>query len=68
MQEKITEFQLYVLRWIAKKIVRQSSEHKNNITDYYRVIYVAAKEEFTEDNKPTLDSFLQECHEESMKI
>ena len=68
MQFKITNLQLRILHWIAKKIVRQSHYHKNNIIDYYRVIAEAARDEFTEDNKFTLDDFLKECHEASLKI
>lgn len=68
MQFKITNLQLRILHWIAKNIVRQSHNHKKNIIDYYRVIADAARDEFTEDNKLTLDDFLKECHEDSLKI
>lgn len=56
-----------ILRWIANEIVIQSREHRQNIIDYYKIINEAAKKEFTEDNKPTLDSFLKACYENSLE-
>ncbi len=66
MRYKITNTQLFILKWIAKKIVIQSYDHKYNIIDYYRVLNDAARDEFREDNKPTLDDFLSECHKISL--
>ncbi len=62
MRFAITRFQIYILTWIANKIVIQSSEHRSNVIIYYSVIVKAARRQFTEDNKPTLDAFLTECH------
>lgn len=59
---KITYLQLTILTWIARKIVTQSHRHHYNITMYYHVMYEAAKAEFREDNKDTLDCFLEGCH------
>lgn len=39
----------------------QSSIHKTNIASYFQIMREAVENEFTEDNKPTLDYFLQEC-------
>ena len=52
-----------VLKSICKHLVKQGSEHKNNITEYFDIMRQAAQTEFTEDNKPTLDAFLKECYE-----
>lgn len=41
--------------------------HEDRIIALYKMIYEAAKKEFSEDNKPTLDLFLRECFESSMK-
>lgn len=41
--------------------------HEDRIIALYRMIYEAAKEQFNEDNKPTLDSFLLECFEASLR-
>lgn len=63
---KITNLQIRVLRWITQKIVIQSHQHKSNIIAYYQVLTDAARLEFREDNKVTLDGFLTECHKESL--
>ena len=59
-------------RWFLKrlcwKLVKQGYSHKKLITEYYRYIREAAEEEFTEDNKPTLDHFMTECHEDANKM
>ena len=67
MNYRITKFQYRVLAWIAKKLVIQSHEHQRNITIYYRIINDAARDQFREDNKPTLDDFLEECHRDSLE-
>ena len=54
-----------LLRWICRKLVKQGSLHKPRIVAYYRIMREAAESEFTEDNKPTLDAFLGECHSEA---
>ncbi len=67
MRYKITGFQLALLTWISREIVVQSHRHQTNIIAYYKVIADAARDEFAEDNKPTLDSFLTECHQKALK-
>ena len=67
MNYEMTCFQKCLLKWIAKKIVIQSHLHKANIINYYHILNEAVREQFNEDNKPTLESFLKECHEESLK-
>ena len=59
----MTRFERWMLKRITKRIVIQSHEHRNNIIEYYNIIYDAVKKEFYEDNKITLDSFLSECHD-----
>lgn len=54
-----------LLRWICRKLVKQGSLHRPRIVAYYRIMRDAAESEFTEDNKPTLDAFLGECHSEA---
>ena len=54
-----------LLRWICRKLAKQGSLHRPRIIDYYRIMREAAESEFTEDNKPTLDAFLEECHSEA---
>jgi hypothetical protein len=67
MQYKISKLHIKILTWIAKKIVIQSYNHKDNIIMYYKIIAQAATDEFMEDNKVTLHGFLSECHEISLK-
>lgn len=54
-----------LLRWICRKLVIQGPAHRANIIAYYRIMREAAEQEFSEDNKPTLDAFLRECHDEA---
>ena len=66
MNFKITKLQIKILKWIATKIVIQSCQHKKNIIMYYKILGDAARKEFTEDNKITLDSFLSDCFNTSI--
>jgi hypothetical protein len=54
-----------LLRMICERLVKQGPMHKKRITAYYRVMYHAARKEFCEDSKPTLDAFLEECHQDA---
>jgi hypothetical protein len=63
MKSKITK---WLLKWLCRKLVSQGPNHESNITEYYRVIWKAARKEFREDNDPTLQKFMKECHERSM--
>jgi hypothetical protein len=65
MQNLITITQIWLLRRLCRKLVKQGYYHKTNITQYFRIMYQAAMVEFTEDNKPTLDAFLQECFDDA---
>lgn len=51
---------------IAKSyILEQVAEHR--VYELYKMIAEAAKNRYNEDNQPTLDSFLTECFEGSLK-
>lgn len=56
-----------ILMWITKKIVIQSHDHRQNIIDYFEILNDAARKEFVEDNKYSLDSFLDDCFQLSLK-
>lgn len=62
---KITKFQAWILNKIFRFIVRQSWDHENNIKTVFILIRKAVEDEFTEDNDPTLDSFMLNCFENS---
>lgn len=63
---KLNRFEKWILEKIAKKAVIQGPDHEDNITNMYGIIALAARIEFNEDNKPTFDSFLRDCHQESL--
>lgn len=58
----MTHFQKWVLRRISRDLVIQGPRHQTRITEYYEIMHRAARKEFFEDNRPTLDDFLCECH------
>ena len=68
MNYKISKSEMSKLAKIAKRIVIQSHQHRDNIIEFYRILALAAREEFTEENKYGLDSFLIECHRESLGL
>lgn len=64
----LNRFEQWMLERLIAKVVRQECGHQKNITALYRTIYKRAKRTFYEDNKPTLDGFLDECFEDSKKF
>ena len=62
----MNKLQIWILRKIAKQVVLQG-RHKEKIIYFYGVLVAAARDEFTEDNKQTIDNFLTECHEIAVK-
>ena len=58
----MTRFQKWMLKRIARVLVFQGPEHQVRITAYYEIMHRAARREFREDNRVTLDDFLRECH------
>ena len=63
----MNRFEKWLLRKLCNRLVIQGPQHKEFITDYYRVMAEEARKEFNEDNKPTLDCFLTECHSNALK-
>ena len=61
----MTNLYRWILSRIAKKLVIQGPQHQEHITEYYEIMHYAARKEFYEDNRPTLDDFLQECHSDA---
>ena len=54
------------LKNLVRKVVIQGN-HKYRITEYNKILIDAARKEFTEDNKPTLNGFLEDCHKDALK-
>jgi len=56
-------------KWMLKRILRKTvvqGGHKERINNIYSMIISAAQEQFTEDNNPTLRSFLEECQHDAL--
>ncbi len=60
------KFEKWFLRMLCKRLVIQGRNHETNIIAYYRVINEEAQKQFTEDNLPTLNGFLSDCHDKSL--
>ena len=65
IKSKITK---WLLKKICQRLVPQGPTHRDNIIEYYRVMWKVARREFCEDTGPVLRCFLTECHEKSMKF
>lgn len=65
---KIGHIQTLALEFITEALVVQGQWHTSNIVKYYNIMYMAAFKEFTEDNDPTLKSFLLEQFVEALGI
>jgi len=61
----MSRFQRWMLSRITRDLVIQGPWHQDRITEYYEIMHRAARREFFEDNRPTLDDFLQECHSDA---
>jgi hypothetical protein len=59
-------FDMWMLKRIARKEVTQGYHHAERITEMYRVINQAAKEEFNADNEATLNCYLTEWFDNSL--
>jgi hypothetical protein len=56
------------LEKIAESAVIQGEDHDARITEFYATLNRAARFEFIEDNRPTLEAFLRECFEKSLEV
>lgn len=56
----------WILRQLVKGVVKQGKYHELAITTFYGVLVKAAREEFYEDNRPTLNAFLEACHKRAL--
>lgn len=54
----------WMLRRIARKAVAQGHQHR--IVAFYKTLTDMAKQEYTEDNVPSLNAFLVECHQKAL--
>jgi hypothetical protein len=59
----MNRFELWFVRRVLRREVRQDFDHDKKIAALYGLIRQACKDEFTEDNAPTLSSNLSEWFE-----
>jgi hypothetical protein len=59
----MTRIEKWLLQRIIRRNVRQGPDHLSNITGVYCMVQVACQDEFTEDNRFTIDAMLKECYE-----
>jgi len=63
----MNKLERWVLRSITRRAVIQGHDHARNIEEYFSIIVKEAREQFTEDNKPTIDGFLRDRFERSLE-
>lgn len=63
----IAKIKLWFLKRIIKDVVRQGYQ-KRKIVEFYGLVISASRDEYTEDNKPTLDAFLDDCHKQALGL
>ena len=56
----------WILRYIFERRVTQGYEHDLRIVELYTMIRESVEKEFSEDNKPTRDSYLTEWFTRSL--
>lgn len=61
----MNRFTKWFLRNLCKELVSRGY-HKYFIASYFKIMTDAARARFTEDNKATFESYMQECLEEAM--
>ena len=66
-QSKISRLDECMLQFFFKKYVAQGHNHKHLITELYKMIHEAARNEFTEDSDVSLNAFLKECFDKSIE-
>ena len=59
----MTRLERWVVKMILAKDFVQGYYHDKNIEKAYALIREVVEEEFTEDNEPTIDSFLYQLFE-----
>ena len=56
----------YFFKKVLRKIPTQGGQFKR-ISSFLTYFYKEIMDHYHEDNKPTLDSFINDCHEEAIK-
>lgn len=66
-KSRISKFDKLILKLLFKKYVKQDNSHEYRIIEMYKMIREASRNEFIEDSNASLNSFLQECFDKSLK-
>ena len=64
----MNKFEQWFLKRVYKREVRQGYDHPERIQNLYRMINDACREEFTEDNEPTIRCALRDWFDDSLKV
>lgn len=65
---RLSRIDKWLLRWICKRNIVQGWFHDKVLEELYGEIVRAARIEFYEDNRPTLDNYLKERHQRALDI
>ena len=63
----MNKFEEWFLRRVIRKEVAQGYDHAQKIINLYTMIRVGVEQEFTEDNVVTMNSYLTEWFEKSLR-
>ena len=63
----MNKFEVWMMKRIIKREVRQGFDHPKKIVDLYKMIRVACENEFYEDNTVTMNSNLGQWFENSLR-
>ena len=61
MSNLLTKAQTRRFRKLVRKAIVQGHYHEENIIEFYHIIHEEAQRQFNEDNRATLDHFLNMC-------
>ena len=65
-QGKISRFDKWIFKLLFRKYIVQDHCHEHRITEIYKMIRKASREEFVEDSEASLNSFLKECFDKAL--
>ena len=63
----MNKFEEWMMKRIIRREVRQGFDHPQKIIGLYKMIRVACENEFYEDNTVTMNSYLTEWFEKSLR-
>lgn len=63
----MTKFEQWFIKRVIAREVIQGFDHDKRIENLYEMIRLACEKQFNEDNAPTMDSFLRERFETTIR-